>query len=266
MNLLNFRSPATWIGQHYTFFSTINSTNRWLIEHASHLPHGAVAAADFQSKGQGRLRRGWQSPPGVGLLVSIFLRPNWRAEQSAWGTIIAGIAAGNAMAKVARLSTQLKWPNDLIAPASSPEGGYRKCGGILAEAVWAAEGMEALVIGVGINVNNLANQLPATNPPATSILLESGKKTDRRKLLAAFLIEMEMGWEKAASGVSPVPAWRRRLWTLGKPVAAHGKNGLLAGIAEDVDQWGHLLIRDDAGALHTVSAGEVSLRPNPTSY
>jgi BirA family biotin operon repressor/biotin-[acetyl-CoA-carboxylase] ligase len=129
------------------------------------------------------------------------------------------------------------------------------------------ERLESAIIGVGLNVNTPAARLPAVRPsaattPATSLLVTGGKPVSRRALLVALLARLERHYDAVLDGRSPAEAWAARLITLGRrvTVTAAASAAPLIGTAEGIDAWGQLLVRDDGGALHTVAAGDVTLR------
>ncbi len=115
------------------------------------------------------------------------------------------------------------------------------------------------MVGIGINVNVAPCDLPVLALDATSILAETGKETDRAVLLAALLARVEARYTRLQAGTSPHAEWAARLATLGRPVEASTPRGLLAGIAESVDENGALLLRTPDGKLHRLVAGDVTL-------
>ena len=254
----DFESTTTTIGHPIIFFDEIASTNEWLLAQVDQLPHGSVAVAGFQWAGKGRGKKGWMAEKGTALLLSILLHLDWEAERGSWVTMLAGISTMQAIQRTTTLTPHLKWANDLIVPAGES---YRKLGGILTEGHWQNERLISAVVGIGINVNMPAEQCPSLSPPATSILIETGERIHRSHLLDALLREFENQLLQIEAGMSPLPAWREQLWMLGKSVQVIGGNGVVRGVAEGVNEWGQLLVRDSAGKLHTFSAGEVSLRP-----
>ena len=121
-------------------FAEIDSTNRYLLDEArAGAPEGAVAVADYQSAGRGRLGRRWEAPPGSNLLMSVLLRPTLTLDELHLCTVAVALAAATACERGAGVIPVLKWPNDLMV-------GGRKLGGILAEALPAGT---APVGGVG---------------------------------------------------------------------------------------------------------------------
>ena len=169
------------LGRDYRFLARIPSTQRALAEDA---PEGAVAVAGEQTEGRGRLGRSWLAPAGTSVLCSVVLRPEVASERLPELSVVAGRACAEAIRSVTGLEPTVKLPNDVLV-------GGRKVAGILAE---ASEGR--VVLGIGINVHQSADELPAdTEPPATSLDLETGATVDRRELVAALLEQLERHYD-----------------------------------------------------------------------
>jgi len=254
--------PTRWLGRTYRFFEEISSTNDALKEAAADplMPAGTVFLTDYQSQGRGRLQRRWLAPPGSSLLSSLLFRPDWPPEQAQWLTMLASVAAAEAVETMTSLTVGVKWPNDLVVPL---EGVWHKFSGLLLEGVLGENGrFTSIILGIGINVNIPAEQMPETAVPSTSLLAATGKHISRLNLLVEFLQRLEKGYEQAERGRSPQSAWQERLITIGQHVqVTNGRTGQqIQGLAESCDEWGRLLVRDEAGNLHTVAAGDVTLR------
>ncbi len=175
-------------GHPYVFVEVCPSTQRLLEDEHS---EGAVALTEEQTEGRGRLGRRWLSPPGVSLLFSLLLEPPVETARLPELTLVAGQACADAIARVTGLTPEIKLPNDILV-------GGRKTAGILAE---ARDGR--VVLGIGINVNVPAPELPrAIDPPATSLLLEAGREIDRVELLVELLDRLERAYDRwfAATG------------------------------------------------------------------
>ncbi len=256
---------SRWLGREACFFPEIDSTNDWLKRQAvldPALPDGMVAFTDFQTGGRGRLDRRWEAPAGAAVLCSVFLRLHWPEERANWLTMIAGLAAAEAIEAESPLRVGLKWPNDVVVPAA--DNGWRKLGGVLVESTWKSGRLTQVVVGVGLNVNVPADVFPRYPTPATSLLAETGQAANRPQLLARLLERLETHYEAARDGVSPQPAWAARLVFLGEAVEITGAGAApLRGMVAGMDPWGNLLLEDAAGTLHTVAAGDVSLRRQP---
>jgi BirA family transcriptional regulator, biotin operon repressor / biotin---[acetyl-CoA-carboxylase] ligase len=176
-------------GRPYLYFERCESTQRELSADA---PEGAVAVAEEQTAGRGRLGRTWHAPARSSVLVSVNLRPPVETARLPELSVVAGLAAADAIAEQAGVQPEVRFPNDLLI-------GGRKVAGILAEAR-----DERVVLGIGINTNIAEDDLPTdVDTPATSLLLEAGERVDRAGLLAALLERLEArydAWVSEASG------------------------------------------------------------------
>lgn len=155
-------------------------------------PEGAVAVAEEQSEGRGRLGRSWHAPARTSVLVSILLRPAVDPPRLPELSLIAGGAVAEAIADTTGLDPAIKFPNDVLL-------GDRKVAGILAEA-----GDGRVVLGIGVNANQTVEQLPPdTETEPTSLRLELGEPVDRAALLAAILSRVEQAYDAwVANGTS----------------------------------------------------------------
>jgi BirA family transcriptional regulator, biotin operon repressor / biotin---[acetyl-CoA-carboxylase] ligase len=168
-------------GRVYRYAEVTPSTQRML---ADDDVEGAVAVAEEQTEGRGRLGRSWDTPAGTSILVSVLLLPTVDAARLPELSLVAGGAVAEAIAEVARIEPTIKFPNDVLI-------GGRKVAGILAE---SSEGR--VVLGIGVNVNQTREQLPAdaqTEP--TSLRVELGEQTSRAQLLAAILLRLEHAYD-----------------------------------------------------------------------
>jgi BirA family biotin operon repressor/biotin-[acetyl-CoA-carboxylase] ligase len=203
--------------------------------------HGVVIVADEQTAGRGRRGATWQSPPGAGLYFSFVARPDHPALSLI--TLAAGVAVRDGVQAATGLAADLKWPNDLIV-------GPRKLAGILAEGISIGSPDQAVIVGVGVNVQ------PAAYPPdvaarATSVEGELGRSIDRGLLLSEILMAL---WDRLAQRPGDIlQAWRAASPNAtGTPVEWDGKHGTTAGI----DDHGALLVKTNAG-VERIIAGEL---------
>ena len=173
-------------GRPYSFVARCASTQR-LLEDA---PEGAVAATDEQAEGRGRLGRSWHAPPGSSVLFSIVLVPAVPAERLAELSVVAGEAVAEAIAAEAGLAATVKHPNDVLV-------GGRKIAGVLAEA-----GDGRVVLGVGINVRQRREELPADAVTEPTSLAVEGAAVDRAALLATVLERLERRYDAWVSGAA----------------------------------------------------------------
>jgi BirA family biotin operon repressor/biotin-[acetyl-CoA-carboxylase] ligase len=227
------------------------STNSDLLTDARRgVAEGVVLAAEAQTAGRGRIGRQWIAPPRAALTFSALLRPAGVPQaRRAWVPLLAGVALALALRQDAGADARLKWPNDVLVNGA-------KLAGILAE-----QADDAIVVGAGINVSTRRDELPV--PGATSLALEGAAVTDRDRLLAAVLRELErwyLAWTGHAgdAGESGLAAEYRRLCaTLGRRVVVSLPGGqTVTGEAEEVDDLGRLMVGSPAGPVR-VSAGDV---------
>ena len=175
-------------GNVYRYAESTDSTQRMLAEDES---EGAIAVAEVQTEGRGRLGRAWEAPAGTSVLVSVLLLPAVEAPRLPELSLVAGGAVAQAIAEVTGLEPAIKFPNDILVRS-------RKVAGILAE---SSEGR--VVLGIGVNVNQTLEQLPTdakTEP--TSLRLELGGPVSRARLLAAILLQLEHAYDAWATGTS----------------------------------------------------------------
>jgi BirA family biotin operon repressor/biotin-[acetyl-CoA-carboxylase] ligase len=169
-------------GRVYTYVERCPSTQRLLRPDA---PEGAVAVADEQTEGRGRLGRRWYAPAGTSLLCSVQLRPPVDGARFPELTVVGANACADAIGRVTGLTPELKEPNDVLLAG-------RKAAGILGE---ASEGR--VVLGIGINANVPAEELPQEiRIPATSLLVETGGPVDRIELLVELLARLEARYQE----------------------------------------------------------------------
>jgi BirA family transcriptional regulator, biotin operon repressor / biotin---[acetyl-CoA-carboxylase] ligase len=169
-------------GRPYRYFERCQSTQREL---GAGAPEGAVAVAEEQTAGRGRLGRPWHAPARTSVLVSINLRPQVDPPRLPELSVVAGLAAADAIAAVTGIRPEVRFPNDLLI-------GGRKVAGILAEAR-----DDRVVLGIGINVNLPDDELPENvDTPATSLLIETKTSIDRVQLLVVLLEQLEARYEQ----------------------------------------------------------------------
>ena len=119
-------------------------------------PEGTTFVAGAQTAGRGRLGRAWFSPPGAGLYLSTLIR---RQALAPWITIAGGVAVAEGIRGATGLPVQIKWPNDISAVGGAGFKARRKIAGLLAEASSGPQGVQWMVLGIGINLG------PAAFPP-----------------------------------------------------------------------------------------------------
>jgi len=251
------RLSTRFIGRRIEYRERVDSTNdlaKSLAEEGA--PEGLVVVAEEQLKGKGRRGRSWASPFGLGVWVSIVLRPAVPPYEAPRAALIAALAACRAVEETAGVPVQVKWPNDVLVHG-------KKVAGILVEMEAELEEVRFLVAGVGINANLPAGAFPEdARDQATSLMAATGRKVDRVQLLAALLTHLEAGYlQWMEKGFDPLlDEVRRKMAYLGEPVEVIGATRRWTGTAVDLAPDGALLVKDPEGRTVPVYAGDVSLR------
>jgi BirA family biotin operon repressor/biotin-[acetyl-CoA-carboxylase] ligase len=175
-------------GRVYRYAEVTRSTQQMLGEDSA---EGAVAVTEEQTEGRGRLGRRWEAAAGSSILVSVLLVPPVEPPRLPELSLVAGGAVAQAIAEITGIEPAIKFPNDLLI-------GMRKVAGILAE---SSEGR--VVLGIGVNVNQTAQELPAdTLTPPTSLRVVLGEPVDRARLLAAILLHLERDYDAWTTGTA----------------------------------------------------------------
>lgn len=215
---------------------------------------GTVVIADRQTGGKGRLGRTWFSPAGMGIWMSILLRPELPSERVSGITLMAALSACRAIRSATGLNTQIKWPNDLVI-----EG--KKVCGILTEAAVSDGQLKYAVLGIGVNVNQ--NEFPGDLPHAWSLAMTAGHELDRKGLIECCLRCLKEDYERYVQS-GDLRQLRREyeayLVNLDRPVRVLSPEGEWTGVAKGITDGGELVVLNDRGETIAVNSGEVSVR------
>ncbi|PWB76785.1 MAG: biotin--[acetyl-CoA-carboxylase] ligase [Candidatus Methylomirabilota bacterium] len=247
---------ARRVGTSLHLYQEVESTNDEAAALASRgEADGTIVIAERQRQGRGRMGRRWESPMGLGLYLSVILRPEIPPSAAPGLTFMAAVAGAEAIERATMLPTALKWPNDLIVHG-------RKVGGILGEMAVEDSRLLYVVLGVGLNVNQTETDFPEELCQiATSLRGEAGHPVDRT-VLARSLLESLDGWYERflSDGLQSIlKQVRRRCLTVGRMVTARSGDEEVSGFAVELDALGRLVIRDATGTLHHLTAGDVTL-------
>jgi BirA family biotin operon repressor/biotin-[acetyl-CoA-carboxylase] ligase len=231
-------------GEPAYFFSETHSTNDVagvLAERGA--PEGATVIASSQTAGRGRFGRGWFSPQGAGLYVSIVFRDP-RAVPLL--TLAGGVAVADGITAATGLPLSLKWPNDVVVESGvHGRGRRRKLAGVLAEASSGAHGLQHVILGFGVNLRSAAYP-PEIADRATSIESELGRVPDAGAVLAESLCVLcsYMSSVHAGDATSLLDRWRALAPSArGSAVQWDTPEGNITGVTAGIDDAGALLVR-----------------------
>lgn len=245
------------LGRLVEYRTSVGSTNDLAKELArAGAPEGLLVIAEEQTRGKGRLGRAWSSPPGVGIWMSVVLRPPLPPREAAPLALCAAVAATEAIRSVTGAAAGIRWPSDLVI-------GERKVCGILTEMEAEWDRIEFAVVGIGINVNTPPEAFPPDlAATATSLWAATGSPVPRAPLVRAVLTRLEAAYRELLAGrlQALLDRWRECSVTLGRTVrvrpTAVGQPELM-GVAEAIDPDGALIVRLPDGERRRVLAGDV---------
>ena len=239
-----------FIGQNVLYYPSLTTTMDVARQAAQEgAAEGTIVLADRQTAGRGRMERTWLSPEG-NIALSVILYPP--VSCLSYLIMVASLAVAHAIRITTDLTSQIKWPNDVLI-------NNKKVSGILVETDVRRDTVKHAIIGIGINVNLRPAEFAEILPGATSIYGELGAEVSRLALVRRLLVEMENLYLALSSGGSVFEEWRDSLVTLGKQVQVRWGDTVYEGIAESVARDGSLLLRGSDGSLTTVVAGDATL-------
>ncbi len=210
------------------------------------LPSGTAVAAREQTQGRGRRDREWVSATGENLTFSILLRGKYEPRYLPSASMAAAVAVAELL-EAQGLTPALKWPNDVLV------NGKKICG-ILSEKISCG-----VIIGIGLNIN--MQRADHIDQPATSILIETGKRRDVDELLGKLLKHLSVRLDEwAHGGFSKVRKnWESKVPSIGKSVTVRDGGAMRTGILEGFGNDGELLLRDETGAVSAIWAGDLAV-------
>jgi BirA family biotin operon repressor/biotin-[acetyl-CoA-carboxylase] ligase len=243
------------VGQRLVFHRRTLSTNADAFRLAEEgAAEGTVVIADAQSAGKGRRGRAWSSPDAVNLYCSVVLRPSIMPHEAPQLTFLSAVAVARAIEATTFLKPEIKWPNDLLIDG-------KKVAGLLNEMSAETDGINFVILGIGVNLNMTIDQFPSDlRHPATSILIESGSPVVRSRFTGIILNELDKLYtDFLASGFAPVRReWQQRCNANGRSVVvSDAGTGVVSGMFAGIDEDGALLVKIGEGRIERILSGDV---------
>ncbi len=228
---------------------SVDSTNRFIKD----LPVTDVleiCCAEEQTQGRGRFGRSWHSPFGENIYFSMRWRFDCNISQLSGLSLVVSMAVLAALKNINN-DICVKWPNDLLWHD-------KKLSGSLIEVIGSSD----VVIGIGLNVNSNPNDQTVLDRPCSSLCEIAGKNFDRNSLIAQVIIQLDQHLKQFIKHgfFSFIPTWQKTDHLHGKSITVSQPTGRLSGVANGVNEAGQLILIDDMGVTHYLSAGETSLR------
>lgn len=257
-NEQNLRSALSgkMMGNTLHFFPETESTNTLAFRLAdAGAKEGTVVIADSQTQGRGRIKRKWESPPGLNLYTSLILKPDINPARSSPITLTAGVAVAELFSLYCPGKVHLKWPNDVLING-------RKVCGILTEIKTEGKKLKFIVLGVGININmKRADFPPPLEEIATSLREETGHTFSRVEVAAGLYEILDKFYNIfLIEGFASIREWWLAYSLMsGKHVEVTCGGEILQGKVTGIDDGGALILQGEDGMSKHVIAGDASL-------
>ena len=239
-----------FVGRKVYYFDNVSSTMDIAMQLAAKgAAQGTIVLAESQSKGRGRLNRGWISPKYKGIYLSLILRPDILPNDAPILTLLAAVSACEAIKDSCGIDCYIKWPNDILV-------NNKKLGGILTELNAEMDEIHYAIVGIGLNINTDKKNLLSG---AVSLKELKGESVNRLQVLQSMLRHIESNYllfQKKGGGAI-IDKWRRFSDTLHRHVRIVSHKEQIEGQAVDIDKDGGLLVREQSGFTRKVMAGDV---------
>jgi BirA family transcriptional regulator, biotin operon repressor / biotin---[acetyl-CoA-carboxylase] ligase len=245
-----------FIGKNVHYEESVESTQK-IAHRLAHedAPEGTVIIAEEQLSGRGRMDRKWHSPKYTGIWMSIILRPNIPLPKAPQLTLLTAAAIVQGIEDITGVQPEIKWPNDILISG-------KKVTGILTELVAEADRINAVIIGIGMNVNQTKEDFPVElQEIATSLLLEKGGKVSRADLIKSIFMNLEKLYLLyLEEGFFPIKLlWESYAISIGRKITARTLTHTIVGKAQGITDDGVLIIEDELGKTHHVYSADIEL-------
>lgn len=256
-NELRLGLKTTIFGKTIHYLESTDSTQKVAHRLAQEgCPDGTLVIAEEQTNGRGRLARNWHSPKFTGIWMSLVLRPKLPPARAPQFTLIAAVAVAQAIEDVCEISPDIKWPNDLLLNG-------KKITGILTELQADSDKINAIIMGIGMNVNQKEDDFPVElHDIATSLAIETGREISRSNLVKRILENLEKYYLiYLENGFAPLKLlWESYAVSLGKDIIARTISGNISGKALGITEEGVLKIQDENGHIHEIYSADIEIK------
>lgn len=254
---LHLRLLGKRIGKRIHFFQEVDSTNDVAFQIAlGGAVEGEVVIAESQTKGKGRLKRHWQSPPGCNLYTSIILRPDIAPVLASQITLTTGVAVADLLSLYCPGNVTLKWPNDVQIR------GKKVCGILTEMSASSARRVNFIIVGIGVNVNIGRSEFDESfRDIATSLMVETGSEISRLDLIVKLFDNLEYLYAKLQlDGFGSIKdMWLKYSDMVGKKIRVVFNDSVQAGEVHGIDDFGALIISDENDVLRRIIAGDATI-------
>lgn len=249
---IKHKLKTSYMGQEVYYFDSIDSTNIYANTIANQASEGSVVVSKEQTQGKGRSGKVWVSDNDQGIYFSTILKPSIPISRASFLTQVAGAALATSLEKLG-VACQIKWPNDLVLNG-------RKIAGILTEMRAEIESISYIIVGIGVNIGPKTFE-ESISTVATSLANEGYQIRDL-DLLRTFFIDFEDLYEdfKKRDYSRILGILKDKSAVLGKEIYLIRDGQKDKVFAENIDEYGNLIVRNELGFLEEVFTGEISVR------
>ncbi len=237
-------------------FESLDSTNNYLKKLAAEgASEGTVVIANAQTAGRGRMGRSFASAQGLGVYMSLLLRPDCAVDCAQSLTANTAAAVCMAVETASGVKPEIKWVNDLYLKG-------KKICGILCESAVSVDKLDYAVIGIGLNVITRPEDFPEElRQTAGSIYSQTGLIIERGKLISAILSELDSMYAAWCEDKSAyLKEYKSRCTMLGKVVTVKAPDGDYDALARDITPDFGLVVETVDGETRTLHSGEISVK------
>jgi BirA family biotin operon repressor/biotin-[acetyl-CoA-carboxylase] ligase len=245
------------IGKKIYFYGEIDSTNNEAKRLAKlGVGEGAVVIADHQTSGRGKFRRHFFSPKGSGIYLTIIIEPFKVRGKTLEITLLGTLASARAISGLTGEEVRVKWPNDIMIRG-------KKVGGVLTEVCSGKTGRGVVIVGIGLNVSTRSEKFPEEiKGLASSIDIESGKRTGRTKIIQRILEEFEALYFLFLAGKEELilNEWKILSETIGRNISIRSHDAVYEGRAVGIDGGGQLILKIFGGSIRKFDGGDIIIK------
>ena len=217
--------------------------------------NGTIVIADEQTAGRGRLSRPWSSVAGKGIWMSVITRPSLTPQQAPQLTLVAAVSIVRAIEEVTEVVPTIKWPNDILVNG-------RKLTGILTELQADPDRVKAIILGIGLNVNQELEDFPEEiRSIATSLRIEEGRVVNRAQLVAGILKYLELYVTMYVDkGFAPIKLlWESYADSIGKRIRISTLKETYEATAKGISDDGRLEVEMDDGTVKGIYSADIHI-------
>ncbi|NWK85368.1 biotin--[acetyl-CoA-carboxylase] ligase [Staphylococcus sp. GSSP0090] len=240
---------------HVEIFNQVDSTQLLAKQRLVGNTDSFLILSDEQTKGKGRFNRPWASTKGKGLWMSIVLRPDVPFDMITKFNLFMALGIRDAIQKFVSSEVSIKWPNDIYI-------NNQKVCGFLTEMVANSDGIEAVICGIGINMNQESTDFTGElAQKATSMRIHTQDKVNRYDFLQVLITQIEERYrqfiKEPFSTIRDEYIAASNIWH--KQLRFTENNTQFKGEAIDIDDNGFLIVLDENNQQHQLMSADIEL-------